>query len=130
MRKLATIREIGRVQSIEKADRLELVHVDGWQCVVGKGEFKTGDKCVYFEIDSFLPVYQRFFYSDDVTLEHGNTIPFMFLEPRAIEYNGVYGARIKTMKLRGVISQGLAMPLSNFPFLDDDISIADRDWET
>lgn len=39
---------------------IECVHVLGWQCVANKGEFQVGDKCVYMEVDSFLPVCDEF----------------------------------------------------------------------
>ena len=56
MRKLASIQKIWDVVPIENADAIELVKVLGWQCVAKKGEFNKGDLCIYFEIDSFLPV--------------------------------------------------------------------------
>ena len=48
MRKLASVQKIGKITPIEGADRIELVHVLGWQVVAKKGEFKEGDYCVYF----------------------------------------------------------------------------------
>lgn len=105
MRKLATIRRITAIQPIEGADRLELAKIDGWQCVVGKGEFNTGELVVYFEIDSALP-------ADDPRYE--------FLHERCLKKWMNHGTlvkevvRIKTIKLRGVISQGLLMPLEAF----------------
>ena len=54
-RKLATIRQISKLLPIPGADVIELAVVDGWQCIVKKGEFKVGDLGMYFEIDSFLP---------------------------------------------------------------------------
>lgn len=100
-RKLATIRTVSALEPIEGADKIEVATIDGWSCVVGKGDFKPGDLCVYFEIDSFIPV--------------GDDYPhFEFLRKRAIKWNGKDGCRIKTMKLRGQISQGLAMPLTSF----------------
>lgn len=87
-RKLATIQKIISVESIENADAIEKVSVLGWQCVAKKGEFKTGDLCVYCEIDSILP----------------DKPEFEFLRPRKF--------RIKTIKLRGVLSQGIVLPLS------------------
>lgn len=98
MRKLVTIREISEVLPHPNAERLEIVKVDGWQCVTGKGNFKEGDPCVYFEIDSFVPVDKE---------------PFKFLEKNAIKYNGKFGARIRTMKLRGELSQGLVLPVKD-----------------
>ena len=52
MRKLATIRTVKKLVPIKGADFIELAIVDGWQCVVKKGEFTEGDKGIYFEIDS------------------------------------------------------------------------------
>jgi RNA ligase (TIGR02306 family) len=103
-RKLATIRKVDRVSPIEGANNIELAHVGGWKCVVKKGEFKEGDLCVYFEIDSFLPEDPR----------------FEFLRKSCFkEVNGERGFRIRTIKLRGQISQGLALPLSDFPEIKD-----------
>ena len=56
MRKLASIQRIWKIESIEGADRIELAHVLGWQCVVNKGQFQLEDCCIYFAIESFLPV--------------------------------------------------------------------------
>jgi len=84
-RKLATVRTIGSIEPIAGADNIELARIDGWQCVVKRGEFKPGDLCVYFEIDSVLP----------------ETSWSEFLRPRKF--------RVKTIKLRGELSQGLAL---------------------
>ena len=51
MRKLASIQRIWQIEPIEGADRIELAHVLGWQCVVNKGQFQPMDLAVYFEID-------------------------------------------------------------------------------
>lgn len=97
MRKLATIRIIDNVIPIDGADAIELVRIGGWQCVTKKGEFSTGDMCVYFEIDSFLPIREE----------------FEFLRKSSFKRMGQdEGFRIKTIKLRGQLSQGLALPLS------------------
>ena len=89
MRKLAHIEKIEWLRPIEGADRIELAGVLGWQCIVKKDEFKIGDLAVYVEIDSIMP-------SDNPD--------FAFLEPKHY--------KIKTMKMRGVISQGIIFPLS------------------
>lgn len=102
-RELVTVRAITEILPIEGADLIELAVVDGWQCVVKKGEFKVGDKGVYFEIDSFLPA------SDN---------RFEFLEKNFINWQGHYGARIRTIRLKKQISQGLLLPLSSFPDLN------------
>jgi RNA ligase (TIGR02306 family) len=97
-RKLASIQRIKEIKPIENADNLELAIIKGWQCVIKKGEFKSGDFCIYFEVDSLLPVRPE----------------FEFL--RKSSYNKrLDGFRIKTVKLRGQVSQGLALPVKTFP---------------
>lgn len=95
-RKLASIRKISEVLPIEGADNIELVKIDGWQCVTKKGEFKVDDLCVYFEIDSFLPIRHE----------------FEFLRKSCYKKMGdKEGFRLKTIRLRGQLSQGLALPV-------------------
>lgn len=103
MRKLASVQKIRKIEPIEGADRIELVHVLGWQVVAKKGEFKEGDYCVYFEIDSFLPIDPR----------------FEFLRRSSYKNSELMGEgfRLKTQKLRGQISQGLVLPCELFPEL-------------
>ena len=55
MRNLATIQRINNIRPIPNADAIEVADVLGWHVVIKKGEFKTGDLCVYCEIDSVLP---------------------------------------------------------------------------
>ena len=109
MRKLASIQTINKIVPIEGADSIELVGILGWQCVSKKNEFHIGDKCVYFEVDAYLPIDNR----------------FEFLRGSSYRNNEFMGEgfRIKTMKFRGCISQGLALPVSVFPELPDDIEI-------
>jgi len=103
-RKLATIREVLEIRPIDGADMIEVAVIDGWECVVKKDEnFKVGDKVIYIEIDSILPEKPE----------------FEFLRPRSF--------RIRTIKLRKQISQGLVLPLSylgeNKKYkLDDDVT--------
>jgi len=59
-RKLASVQRIKDIQPIPNADNIEVATVLGWHCVVRKGEFKPGDLCVYFEIDSLLPMTDDF----------------------------------------------------------------------
>ena len=109
MRKLATIVEIATCDPIPNTDRLSVATMKGkgWQVVVGRNEFKPGDICVYFEIDSFLdPNDERYAFLRDRCLR------------RFVSKGGNVlreGLKIKTIKLRGVISQGLLMPLAKFP---------------
>lgn len=103
MRRLATIRVIDEVQPIPDADAIEKVRLGGWWCVCKKGEFKPGDKSVYFEIDSLLPPVEPFTF-----LEKGGRKRTLY---EGKEYEGY---RLRTVKLRGQISQGLALPLGLF----------------
>jgi len=101
MRKLVTIEKINEVKSIEGADAIESVRVRDWWVVSKKGEFKVDDFCMYFEIDSFLPVKPEYEF-----LLRGSKPKKMLLEGKEIA-----GIRLKTIKLRGQISQGLVLPL-------------------
>jgi RNA ligase (TIGR02306 family) len=92
-RKLATIRRVASVEPIEGADKIEVATVDSWQVVVGKNTVEAGDFVVYFEIDSWIPTTL-------INLTRTG-------EPK--KYNEVPGERLKTIKLRGVLSQGLIM---------------------
>lgn len=105
MRKLASIRVVEDVFPIPDADKIEAILIDGWSVVTQKGNFKKGDKCVYFEIDSV-------FKTDSVV---GQSLPLEKASSYNTEEEGkVEGFRIKTIKLRGQISQGYALPLSYF----------------
>jgi RNA ligase (TIGR02306 family) len=107
-RKLASIVEIESCEPIPDTERLSVATMKGkgWKVVTGRDEYHAGDLAVYFEIDSFLK-------SDDER--------YAFLKDRCLKKfvsksGNVLreGIRIKTIKLRGVISQGLLMPLSAF----------------
>lgn len=102
MRKLASVQVVNEIRPIENADAIECAVVLGWTVVAKKGEFKVGDKCVFFEIDSILP----------------NEEKYSFLDYKE-EYNGY---RLKTVRLRGQLSQGLALPINIFE-LPEDIEI-------
>lgn len=100
MRKLATVRKVNEIIPIEGADAIVVAVVDGWKIVVKKDEFKVDDNCIYFEIDSFLPCIPE----------------FEFLRTRSFKRMGeLEGYRLRTIKLRGQISQGLLLPISVFP---------------
>ena len=102
MRKLASIQTIVNIEPIENADKIEYATVLGWHCVVKKDEFKVGDKCIYVEIDSILP-------SDNPNFE--------FMKDRKY--------RVKTIKLRGKVSQGIIFPMSILPKDESKYSIGD-----
>jgi RNA ligase (TIGR02306 family) len=104
MRKLASIRIVKEINPIEGADNIEAITVDGWTCISKKGEFNPGDMCVYFEIDSFLPIRPE----------------FEFLRKSSYKKMGEQeGFRLRTIRLRGTLSQGLALPLSIIPGKDE-----------
>ena len=113
MRKLASIVTIATADPIPETDRLDVVTLNGkaWRIVTGRNEFRPGDRAVYFEIDSALPVDdERYAFLHDRCLrswsdKHGKTIK--------------QAVRIRTVKLREVISQGLVMPAGLFPEQDD-----------
>ena len=90
-RKLATIEVVKDLQPIEGADAIEVATIRGWKVVVKKNEFKVGDLCVYCEIDSVMPQRPEFY----------------FLQTSHF--------RIKTIKLRGQISQGICFTLDVLP---------------
>lgn len=96
MRKLATIRKIDALNPIEGADAIECATVGGWKVVAQKGLYKEGDLAVYFEIDSWIPF---------------ELAPFLCKGKEPREFEGIKGERLKTIKLRGQLSQGLLMPL-------------------
>lgn len=102
MRKLATVQTISELLPIPGADRIEVARMKGcfWQCVVGKGAYKPGDKVIYFEIDSLLPM----------------TKYFSYLNGRCgiKEVDGIPGYRLKTIEIRGVMSQGMVVPYHDF----------------
>lgn len=105
MRKLASIQIVNAVEPIPDADAIEKVQILGWWVVAKKGEHKVGDFVVYCEIDALLPVRSEFeflrasSYCPEVKDKDGKTIR-------------EEGFRIKTVKLRKQISQGICFPLS------------------
>ena len=109
MRKLASIQRIWKIEPIEGVDRIELAHILGWQCVVNKGQFREMDLAVYFEVDSFLPIAPE----------------FEFLRASSYRKTDIMGEgfRLRTMKFRGQISQGLLLPVSAFPAIPADAEL-------
>ena len=97
-RKLVTIQQISAITDIPGADLIASATIQGWQVIVKKSEFKVNDLCLFFEIDSFLPLEPR----------------YEFLK-KTTKFEGKEGYRLKTMKMKGTLSQGLALPLSMFP---------------
>ena len=107
MRKLATIRKIDSIRPIPDADAIECAVVGGWTVVIKKGDFNAGDLAIYCEIDSWIPT---------------ELAPFLSKGQEPREYNGVRGERLRTVRLRGQLSQGLLLPIAtveNWIYIDD-----------
>ena len=107
MRKLASTQRVLALYPIPTADAIELAQINGWQCVVKKGEFQVGDLGVYFEIDAVPP----------------DRPMFDFLWKGQPKRPG--SLRIRTMRLRGALSQGLLMPTVLFPEAGSTVEGAD-----
>lgn len=106
MRKLASIQRVDWLKPIEGKDRIELAGILGWQVIVKKGEFNVGDLCVYVEIDSQLPEKPE----------------YEFLRSKKF--------RIRTMKMGGVLSEGICFPLSVLPVREAPYEIGEDVTET
>ena len=86
MKKLATVRTIASFTDMKGYDNVYMAHIDGWQAIVRKEDFNTpGEKVIFIEPGAQLP----------------ETEEYKFLEKRKY--------RIKTMKMRGNLSQGLVL---------------------
>jgi RNA ligase (TIGR02306 family) len=96
IRELASIRKIDAINAIDSADAIEVATVGGWKVVVKKNEFAVGDLAVYFEIDSWIP---------------HELAPFLSKGKEPREFEGIKGERLRTVKVRGQLSQGLLLPL-------------------
>lgn len=98
MRKMARIVKIDAINPIPDADAIEVATVGGWKVVVKKGEYSVGQLAIYCEIDSFIP----------------STIASFLTKPghQPKVYEGVEGERLRTVKLRKTLSQGLLLPMS------------------
>lgn len=92
MRKLASVQKIIDIRPIEGADRIVVANVLGWECVIKKDEFRVGDLIVYIEVDAKVPK---------------DNPKFEFLKDR--------NYRVKTIKLRKQVSQGLVIGLDVLP---------------
>ena len=113
MRKMATIQYIADVQPIEGADKICKYKVNSWWVVDSVGKYAVGDKIIFCEVDSYLPIRPE----------------FEFLRKSSYKKmsDGTEGFRLKTIKLRGQLSQGLILPYglllgenSYYPLVEDE----------
>lgn len=100
-RKLASIQRVDKLEPIPGADNIVCASVLGWKLVTQKTNFKEGDLCVFFEVDAFLPVREEFEFLRKACFKSTKNLGD--------------GFRLKTIKLRGQVSQGLILPLETFP---------------
>lgn len=104
--RMAWIVNIDNVEKHPNADALDICTVGGWKCVTKLGDFKKDDLAVYLRIDSWCPT---------------TLAPFLSKGKEPREFNGVKGERLRTVKLRGELSQGLLLPVTigigGFPFI-------------
>lgn len=91
MRKLASIQIIADIQPIKDANIIKVASVLGWKTVIKEGQYNIGDRCVFVEIDAVFPDKPEF----AEFLKRGN--------------------RLKTIRLRGQVSQGVCLPMSILP---------------
>lgn len=111
-RKLASIQTIRHLEPAENSDNLAIASVLNWEVLVRNGEFNIGDKIVFFEPDAFLPIRPEFEF-----LRKSN---FKTMRDEVTGEN-VEGFRIKTIKLRGNLSQGLVFDAKVFGMENYDI---------
>jgi len=107
MRKLATIRAIDNIVPIEGATAIETAVIGGWTVVVKKDQYKTGDKICYVEIDAWVP---------------SKVAPFLSKDKEPKEYEGIKGERLKTIRLRGQLSQGLVLSLDDCGIFQESVT--------
>lgn len=99
-RKLARLVVLDEVLAHPNADNLDLVTIGGWRVVAQKGLYVTGDIACYFEVDSWIPT---------------KIAPFLSKDKEPKVYEGVRGERLRTIRLRGELSQGLLIPVTELP---------------
>ena len=134
-RTLASIQIVDEINPHENADSLELATVLGWQIVVRKGEVTVGEKIIFCEIDSLLPsqsswlppaVKQRILKGNSNELEDRPPIKSSWRQEatrkRVLKEKPKKYFRVKTIRLRGEISQGLIVPFSleDLPSLENE----------
>jgi RNA ligase (TIGR02306 family) len=110
MRNLSSIKTVNEIRAIEGADRIWAYRVDGWWVVDQKEKYNIGDLVVYFEIDSVLPISSEFEF-----LRKNSYVKKDWLV--STENPTGEGFRLRTIKLRKQISQGLIIPIPvDFPY--------------
>ena len=107
MRKLATVRKIAEIKAIPEADLIVAYRVDGWWVVDKKDHYSVGDLVVYVEPDAWVP---------------HELAPFLSKGKEPSEYEGVKGERLRTVRLKKQLSQGLLLPTTSLYAEGDDVT--------
>jgi RNA ligase (TIGR02306 family) len=109
MRKLARVVKIDKLEKHFNADTLDILTIGGWKVVAKSGLHKEGDHVIYLEIDSFVPT---------------TLAPFLTKEGKTPkQFEGVSGEVLKTIKLRGQLSQGMVIPIRETPIAHMELSL-------
>lgn len=95
-RKLASIQRIAEIKPIPDADRICAYRIQDWFVVDAVGKYQVNSLVVFLEIDSWVPT---------------ELAPFLSKGKEPKEYMGIKGERLKSIKLRRQISQGLILSL-------------------
>ena len=110
MRKMASIQRVAEIRPIENSDNLDHYRINGWWVVDKKGAHQVGDLVVFVEVDSWIP---------------HTLAPFLSKGQEPREFNGVKGERLRTIKLRGALSQGLLLPIETgiggYPYIKNSL---------
>ena len=96
MRKMASIQVIEEIQPIEGADKICAYRIKGWWVVDQINNYVVGDRVIFCEVDSWIP---------------HELAPFLSKSSGPREYLGVLGNKLRTVRLRKQLSQGLILPL-------------------
>src|SRR5574343_372127 len=99
VRQLVTIQKIDKIAKHPNADRLSIATIGLWEMITA-APLNVGDEVLFFEIDSMIPLTDS---------------RFEFLKGRNEKtLKGVPYSRLRTMRLRGELSQGLIIPIKEF----------------
>lgn len=117
-RKMASVQQIAEIKPIEGADRIVAYRINGWWVVDSKDKYAVGDYVVYCEVDSWIP---------------HELAPFLSKGKEPREFEGIKGERLKTIRLKGQISQGLILPIPDsfvkLEGMDCTDALGIRKWE-
>lgn len=113
-RKLTTIRQIQEIKPIPGADLICAYRVDDWWVVDKVGQYNVGDYAIYVEADAWVPTALA---------------PFLSKGKNPRQYHGVAGEKLRTVRLKKQLSQGLLLPLSTIRDCDLSELMGVQLWE-